>query len=119
LKVVDQQKVKSEDRWVSLAYAWLGVPPMLIGGFWILYCYAFSSMVQPSLEGWERAKEILQRMFPGAIPGVFLAVAGAAFFLSSVAYTLCGFIFFRPTPRKCVIFLGLALFVSVIVYALT
>lgn len=92
---------------------------MLIGGFWVLYCYAFSSMVDPSLEGWERAKEILQRMFPGAIPGVFLAVAGTAFFLSSIAYALCGISFFRPTPRKGVIFLGVALFVSVLVFALT
>lgn len=76
-------------------------------------------MVDPSLEGWERAAEILQRMLPGAIPGVFLAVAGAAFFLSSIAYALCGISFFRPTPRKSVIFLGLALFVSVLVLALT
>lgn len=47
-----------------------------IGSFCLLYVFAFCSMVEPSLQGWDRWSEILGRMFDfknaGRMTGVCL-----------------------------------------------
>jgi hypothetical protein len=40
-----------------------GVLLMIVGGYLLLYVYAFSSMVNPALQGWERQKLIVSKMW--------------------------------------------------------
>ena len=102
------------DRRLFLAIAPFGLIPILCGLLWTAWVYPWASMVDPSLVGWERNRLILQKMFPGAVPGAVLIIGGTVFISMCITYAISGSARFRPTAARMA-FLFAVLLIPVIV----
>ncbi len=85
-----------------IVWGFMALLPACIGGFFAFYGWAFASMVDPALEGWDRSKAIAADCLPEVIPWVAMFLGGINTFFLCLVYATARVRWSRPTFLKIV-----------------